>query len=310
MTYVVPSVQVLSGRAVKAAWPERHGAKVKVCQDSSSDASPSQQYLLGDDADESRRLAAQHRVWAEPTYAGWRRAGFGVGDTLLDLGCGPGLVSVELAEWVGPEGQVVAADQSSRFLDALRQRAARRGLNNIRPVQAAVSELTLMAESLDGAYARWLFCFLPNPSEVIERIVPALKPGARLVTLDYFNYRAFTLAPHSEPMTEVVAAIESSWAESGGSLAVQGDMPALMAAAGLEVCEVRNVSRVARPGSVHWQWPEDFLRSHLPTLVASGAISASVVASFWSDWRAAANRPDAYLMLPPLLEIHGRLPLG
>jgi SAM-dependent methyltransferase len=70
------------------------------------------EYVLGTHDDEVSRLALQHRVWRPRALDAWRRAGFMVGQTLLDLGCGPGHAAADLAEIVGPSGRVVAIDQS------------------------------------------------------------------------------------------------------------------------------------------------------------------------------------------------------
>ncbi len=88
-------------------------------------------YVLGTHDDEISRLALQHRVWRPRALDAWRRAGFTVGQTLLDIGCGPGHASVDLAEIVGPSGRIVAIDRSRRFLDALEATRLQRGLDNI-----------------------------------------------------------------------------------------------------------------------------------------------------------------------------------
>lgn len=264
-------------------------------------------YMLGDGAGELHRLGIQHRVWAEVTYASWRRAGFAVGDTIMDLGCGPGFTSLDLAQRVGPTGLVIAVDQSAEFLAEL-SRQAKLGGQSVRTELADVASLEWEFESLDGAYARWLFCFLDNPGAVVYNVATALKPAARLVTLDYFNYEALTLAPRSMAMEEVVEAIQLDWRQRGGDLDVQGEMPGLMAECGLEVVEVRQVSGIARPGSLRWRWLEAFLVNHLPKLVAAEQLDLGVVDEFWQDWGAAAAQAASYLYLPPLLEIHGRKP--
>ena len=63
-------------------------------------------YVLGTHSAELQRLGRQHRFWREECRSGLQRAGFSPGDRLLDLGCGPGFCSLELAELVGPSGQV------------------------------------------------------------------------------------------------------------------------------------------------------------------------------------------------------------
>ena len=84
-------------------------------------------YVLGTHDEELLRLGLQHRVWRPRALDAWRRAGFTVGQTLIDVGCGPGYAAVDLAEIVGPSGRIIALDRSQRFLAAL-QRLARRTL--------------------------------------------------------------------------------------------------------------------------------------------------------------------------------------
>ena len=69
-------------------------------------------YVLGTNDEEIQRLALQHRVWRPRALDAWRRAGFTAGQTLLDVGCGPGHATVDLAGIVGPSGRVVAVDRS------------------------------------------------------------------------------------------------------------------------------------------------------------------------------------------------------
>ena len=82
-------------------------------------------YVLGTGDDEIQRLGVQHTSSSggrEPSMPGSGR-GFTVGQTLLDVGCGPGHASFDLAQIVGPAGRVRALDRSSRFLDWLRATA-------------------------------------------------------------------------------------------------------------------------------------------------------------------------------------------
>ena len=58
-------------------------------------------YLLGTNDEELRRLQAQHNTWQAETTDLWDRAAFRAGQTILDLGCGPGFTSLELGERVG-----------------------------------------------------------------------------------------------------------------------------------------------------------------------------------------------------------------
>src|SRR5207253_3360574 len=91
---------------------------------------PDIDYIFGTHDEELERLGLQHRVWRPRAADAWRRAGFNVGQSLLDIGCGPGYASLDLAEIVGPAGRVTSIDRSARFLAALRGSAGRRGITN------------------------------------------------------------------------------------------------------------------------------------------------------------------------------------
>jgi ubiquinone/menaquinone biosynthesis C-methylase UbiE len=272
------------------------------------DPADEREYLLGTGDGELRRLALQHRVWAGQAFALWERAGFGRGHTVLDLGCGPGFATVDLAHLVGPEGRVVAADASPRFLAHLRRVADFHGLDWIVTVESDAERLDLSAVSeqaafLDGAYCRWLLCYLAAPEAAVAAVARHLEPGGRFAATDYFNYRAFTLAPASAAFSAVVAAVPEMWRASGGDLDVGGRLPALMRQAGLEPVEVRQVVRTARPGSALWAWPETFFRGFLPRLVEARLVDEATQDAFWDDWRRRAADPDAFLALPPQVEV-------
>src|SRR5438552_7320138 len=65
-------------------------------------------YVLGTHNEELARLGLQHRVWRPVVLDCWQRAGITVGKRVLDVGAGPGYATGDLAEIVGPTGQVVA----------------------------------------------------------------------------------------------------------------------------------------------------------------------------------------------------------
>ena len=65
-------------------------------------------YLLGTHEEELARLGLQHRVWRPVALDCWQRAGITVGKRVVDLGAGPGYAAIDLAEIVGPTGEVVA----------------------------------------------------------------------------------------------------------------------------------------------------------------------------------------------------------
>lgn len=268
-----------------------------------SGPAPGEPYLLGTDPEEGRRLATQHRLWASAARDLWDRAGFGSGAHLLDLGCGPGFAALELADRVGPGGRVLAVDESARFIAELVREAEGRGLDQLAARVERVEALRLDPASLDGAFVRWLFCFLPDPAPVIERVVHGLRPGGRLVVWDYLNYRATTLQPRSPAFDRVLAAVDESWRRTGADLNVGGRLPGLIGESGCRLLELVPLLRYVRPGTPFWDWPTGFFFGYVPRLVEAGLLTEAEQRAFEADWRDREKQPGTFLSSPPMIGI-------
>ena len=70
-------------------------------------------YVLGTHDEEVARLGLQHRVWRPVASDCWRRAGITIGSRVLDVGSGPGYATIDLAEIVGPTGEVLGVERSA-----------------------------------------------------------------------------------------------------------------------------------------------------------------------------------------------------
>ena len=102
------------------------------------------------------------------------------GMRLLDVGCGPGRVSIPAARRVGPDGQVVALDVQAAMLEKLQRRAATGGVANIRTVLGPVEAAGLEADSCDRAVLVWVLGEIPDQAAALRRVFAALKPGGLL----------------------------------------------------------------------------------------------------------------------------------
>ena len=263
------------------------------------------EYLLGTDDDELRRLGFQHQVWAREAAAAWERGGFGPGHHLLDLGCGPGYATLDLARLVGAAGRVLGVDVSPRFVAHLRARAEAAGMGNVSAEVQDVEALQLPAASFDGAYARWVLTFLRRPEAVVQGAARALRPGGRLVIHDYSKYDALQMAPEHPAVDRVIEAVMRSWHEGGGDPRVGARLPRMMADAGLEVVSITPLARIARPGTALWQWPRTFFDNYLPGLVARGLLSREEMDAFDAVWAERAADSASYFATPPMVEVVG-----
>lgn len=261
------------------------------------------EYVLGTHDEELARLGFQHRVWGEQAFAIWERAGFAPGHTILDVGCGPGFGTMDLTRIVTSTGRVIAVDASERYLEHLRGQLKAQGLVNVETRKADVTELSLVPGSIDGAYARWVLCFVCDPGAVIAGVARALRPGGVFAIQDYFNYEAIALAPRSAVFHRVIKAVVQRWRDTGGDPDLAGRLPGLFHKSGLVVREIRGISRVARPGSALWNWPTTFFQNFLPTLVQAGLISAQEHGEFELEWSQRSSDPDSFFCSPPVYDV-------
>jgi 2-polyprenyl-3-methyl-5-hydroxy-6-metoxy-1,4-benzoquinol methylase len=88
----------------------------------------SREYTIAGGAADARRLARQAHVMAGATSAFLAQIGVASGWACLDVGCGQGQVTIELAGIVGPSGRVVGIDVDPGALDGAREAAARAGV--------------------------------------------------------------------------------------------------------------------------------------------------------------------------------------
>lgn len=272
----------------------------------------SREYVLGTDPVELDRLGVQHRLWGDASHALWQRAGLQPGMCILDVGSGPGYASIDLAQLVGQAGRVVGVDESEGFIGELNRRAGVLGLGHLSglvgDVQALGDVLADREGLFDAAFARWVLCFVADPTSVIRGMADRLKPGGRVVLFDYFNYEGMTIAPREAVMEEVIAVIAEAWRARGGDPDVMGRMPGVLLEAGLEIEHLGVHQRIARPGEAMWAWPTTFYASFLPRLVETGFLSEEKRVAFMAMWERASGDPSRFKALPPVWEIVARKP--
>jgi SAM-dependent methyltransferase len=103
------------------------------------------------------------------------------GESVLEIGCGTGAVTLPLAKAVGEHGRVVAVDISEPMLGAARQRVSESGMHNVTLVLGDAQVLALEQAAFDIATSRMGVMFFANPVAAFRNVAGALKPGGRLV---------------------------------------------------------------------------------------------------------------------------------
>ena len=102
------------------------------------------------------------------------------GDRVLDVGCGFGDLTRQLAGIVGAKGVALGVDVASRFVEAARIEAAAAEVSNAR-FETADVEVAEFSETFDYAFARFGTMFFANPVAAFRNVRRALAPGSRFV---------------------------------------------------------------------------------------------------------------------------------
>lgn len=107
------------------------------------------------------------------------------GMIVADIGAGSGYFSFPLAKKVGPGGMVLAVDIQKQMLEIIRQRSAQQRVQNVIPLLGNSQDPGLSSESVDLAILVDVYHEFSHPWEMLRGIYSALKPGGRLVLVEY-----------------------------------------------------------------------------------------------------------------------------
>ena len=102
------------------------------------------------------------------------------GARVLDIGCGFGDTTQQLAELVGPEGSAVGMDSSARFIETAEQEAADGGAENV-SFLVGDAQVVELPGPFDYVFSRMGTMFIANPVAALRNARGSMQPGARLV---------------------------------------------------------------------------------------------------------------------------------
>ena len=122
-------------------------------------------------------------------------------DVVADIGAGSGYFSFRIAQKV-PEGKVYAVDIQPEMLEAIASRQKDRQVENIETVLGAEDNPNLLPESIDLAFMVDAYHEFAYPREMMEGIVEALKPGGKVVLLEYRKENPMIMIKPLHKMTQ------------------------------------------------------------------------------------------------------------
>ena len=151
------------------------------------------------------------------------------GETVVDLGSGPGLDALLAAKLVGRSGRVVGVDMTTEMLERARATAEKAGASNVEFRQGRLERLPVESASADAVTSNCVINLVPDKAAVFAEVARVLKPGGRAVVSDIVLNR---------PLPEAVAKDVFAWCGCVAGASDRREYLAMIEAAGLGQIEV------------------------------------------------------------------------
>jgi SAM-dependent methyltransferase len=246
-----------------------------------------------------------HRWRTAENSAGYLLPELRAGLTLLDVGCGPGTITVDLAARVAP-GRVTAVEVTDSALELARQEAARRGQHNIDFVVSDVHALAFPDDTFDIVHAHQVLQHVGDPIQALREMRRVAKPGGVVAARDS-DYAAFTWYPAEPELDDWLELYRAAARANGGEPDAGRRLLAWARSAGFAAIESGSSTWcfATAEDRAWWggMWADRILVSDLARqLRGSGAADEARLQRISQAWRDWAADPDGWLSL-----LHGEL---
>ncbi|MFW6722929.1 methyltransferase domain-containing protein [Streptomyces sp. MAR4 CNY-716] len=212
---------------------------------------------------------------------------------ILDLGCGPGTITADLAALV-PQGRVTAVDAQEGILTKARAAAAERGVANVEFGVADAEALDFPDDSFDVVHAHQVLQHLGDPVRALAEMRRVCRPGGLVAARDA-DYEAMTWYPAVPALDDWLATYRRVARASGGEPDAGRRLAAWAREAGFEdVTASASAWCFAAPEERAWwseSWADRTTASSYARLAVDGghtdAAALARIAAGWREWGAA-----------------------
>lgn len=251
------------------------------------------------------RLKVLARSRWDDTGALLNRVGVHPGWHGIDVGCGTGDVTFEIARMVGDNGSVVGVDMDAVKLGLARSEATKRGLRNI---EFRVADVNDWSEPLgyDLVYSRFLLQHLSRPLDLIRRMWAAVKSGGALVVEDA-DFDGLHCEPSNEGFEFYARAYPSAVARYGGDATLGRKLYGLFLMAEIPAPRVKLVQRADAIG-VEKRMALLTLEASAQSMIDGGLATADSIRSAIASLAAFTDDPTTIIATARIYQVWSHRP--
>jgi 2-polyprenyl-3-methyl-5-hydroxy-6-metoxy-1,4-benzoquinol methylase len=281
------------------------GVAQATSQDEKDSMRVSEHYVIRGGVHGRERLRVLARVMQTSTDSLLERLGVNDGLMCLDVGCGGGDVSLELARRVAPHGKVLGVDIDKTILDLARREAEDRGILNLefreRDIRAHHA-----GSVFDVVYARFLLTHLDDPARVVAAFYKHLRPGG-LVIIEDVDVRGCFTYPESKAFRRFLELYSAVVSRRGGDPDIGPRLPVLLADGGFEEVEMNIVQPAGTRGEVKLIYPLTF-EGIADTVLEDRLATREEIDNVIDELFEFAENPRTVAGLPRVVQAWGRRP--
>jgi SAM-dependent methyltransferase len=242
-----------------------------------------------------------HRQRTAGNSAGYLLPHLRSGMSLLDVGCGPGTITVDLAARVAP-GHVTAVDLTTEALDVARKEAHSRGVSNISFAIADTHRLEFPDDTFDVVHAHQVLQHAADPVQALREMRRVCAPGGIVAARDA-DYAGFIWYPQLPGLNRWRDLYEHAARANGGEPDAGRRLLSWAQDAGFtEIVPTGGIWCFATSEDRDWwggMWADRILQSALADqLLMMGLATAAELTEIASAWRAWAAAPNGWLAIP------------
>ena len=217
------------------------------------------------------------------------------GMNLIDCGCGPGTITIDLAEFIKP-GDVVGIDLDENQIKLAREHSLERKVSNVKFEVGDIYKLPFPDNTFDAAFAHTVLQHLVDPVKVAIEIHRVLKPGG-IIGVREEDTASFIISPFTPKFDELMKLYVRTWKHNGGDPYFARRQRAVLNEAGfVRVEATASAESYGTPESTRQMGDmmADYMYTHLETAIQLNWVDSKKAKTLTTEWRSWGEHPDAF----------------